>query len=87
LRVGPAPLPLRIIFSGVPLWFSVRYWSRLFTSPRGDLYFARHTRHPPAEMAALAADVRGLVRPGEAHELDRLLWSIDAWRKQTRSKG
>jgi hypothetical protein len=38
-------------------------------------------------MAALAADVRGLVRPGEAHELDRLLWSIDAWRKQTRSKG
>jgi 2-dehydropantoate 2-reductase len=85
LRSGPAPLALRIIVSCVPLWFSVRYWSRLFKSPRGDLYFARHTRHAPVEMVALAADVRGFIRPGEALELDRLLGSIDAWRKQTGS--
>jgi 2-dehydropantoate 2-reductase len=80
LRVAPAPLSLRIIFCRVPLWFSVRYWSRLFASPRGNLYFARHARHAPAEMAALAADVRTLLRADEAPQLARLLAAIDAWR-------
>jgi 2-dehydropantoate 2-reductase len=82
-NVAPAPLALRIILSRVPLRFSIGYWRRLFSSPRGDLYFARHTRHAPAEMAALAADVRTFLRPNQAPQLVRQLASIDAWREQT----
>jgi len=78
LHVAPAPLALRIIFCHVPLWFSIHYWSRLFASPSGDLYFACHVRHATAEMAALAADVRILLRPDEAPQLARLLASIGA---------
>ena len=64
----------------VPLRFSAMYWCRLLDSPKGDLYFARHARHAPAEMAALAADVRGLLCQLEAPELRRLLTTIDVWR-------
>lgn len=77
--VGPAPFALRTIFCWTPLWFSARYWGRLLASPDGDLYFARHARHAPVEMAALAADVRTFLRAGEAPELERALASIDAW--------
>jgi 2-dehydropantoate 2-reductase len=78
-RVGPAPFALRMIFCWMPLWFSAWYWRQLFASPDGDLYFARHARHAPLEMAALAAEVRTFLRAGEAPELQRLLASIDAW--------
>jgi len=75
-RVAPAPFALRVILCWVPLWISVEYWRRLFASPRGDLYFARHTRHALVEMAVLAADVRNLLGEGEAPELENLLASI-----------
>ena len=82
-RVGPAPFALRTIMCWVPLRLSVRYWSQLLASPCGDIYFARHARHAPAEMASLADDVRNFLDEGEAPELQRLLASIDAWRRNS----
>jgi 2-dehydropantoate 2-reductase len=77
--VGAAPLALRTIMCWVPLRLSALYWRRLLASPRGDLYFARHARHAPAEVASLAADVRTSLRENEAPELQRLLASIQVW--------
>ena len=77
--VGSAPLALRTIMCWVPLRLSAIYWSRLLASPRGDLYFARHARHAPAEMASLADDVRSSLRENEAPVLRRLLASIESW--------
>jgi 2-dehydropantoate 2-reductase len=81
-RVGAAPLALRTIMCWVPLSLSVRYWSRLLASSRGDLYFARHARHAPAEMASLADDVRSSLRESDASQLQRLLVSIDTWQRK-----
>jgi 2-dehydropantoate 2-reductase len=81
-RLGAAPLALRTMMCWVPLPLSARYWSRLLASPQGDLYFARHTRHAPAEMASLADDVRGFLGEREAPELLRLLASINAWQRK-----
>jgi 2-dehydropantoate 2-reductase len=75
--VGSAPLALRTIMCWVPLRLSAIYWSRLLGSPRGELYFARHVRHAPAEMASLADDVRSALRANEAPELRRLVASIE----------
>jgi 2-dehydropantoate 2-reductase len=61
LNVAPPPLALRTIFCWVPLTFAVNYWRSLLRSARGDLYFARHTRHAAREMAALAGDIRSLT--------------------------
>ena len=76
--VVAAPIGLRTILCWVPLPLSAMYWSRLLTS-RGDLYFARHTRHAPAEMASLAEDVRTFLGERQAPALHRLLLAIDAW--------
>ncbi len=76
--VAAAPIGLRTIMCWVPLPFRRCGWSRLLTS-RGDLYFARHTRHAPAEMASLAEDVRTFLGDREAPALRRLLLAIDAW--------
>ena len=78
--IPSSPTALRAIMCWVPLGFSTMYWCRLLDSPRGDLYYARHARHAPAEMAALAADVRGWLCQLEAPELRRLLATIDVWR-------
>ncbi len=77
-QVAPAPLALRSIMSRVPLPISVMYWRRLLASPRGDIYFARHTRHAPAEMAALAQDLRASLDASEAPDLQHFLDSIEA---------
>ncbi len=76
-RVGPPPLALRTIFSWVPVPLAVLYWCRFFGSPRGEYYFARHTRHATAEMAALVADVRALVINDEAPHLRLLYDAVD----------
>jgi 2-dehydropantoate 2-reductase len=83
-RLGSAPLALRTIMDWVPLGLSARYWSRLLASPRGDIYFARHARRAPAEMASLADDVRNSLGEGEAPGLVRLLASIDGWRRDSK---
>jgi 2-dehydropantoate 2-reductase len=81
--VGAAPLALRTMMCWVPLRLSAIYWRRLLASPRGDLYFARHARHAPAEMASLAADVRASLCENEAPELRRLLAFIEVWRQSS----
>ena len=83
-QLRPAPFALRAIMCWVPLWLAARYWSRLLASDRGELYFAKHTRHAPAEMTALANDVRGFLRQGEAPELQSLLASIEGWTHSAR---
>lgn len=75
--VEPAPLALRTIFSWIPLAFSTVYWQRLLGSTRGEFYFARHARHAPAEMAALATDVRRLLDGEPVPHLARLYAAID----------
>jgi 2-dehydropantoate 2-reductase len=75
--VGPAPFALRAIFEWVPLAVAVRYWQRLLGSERGEYYFARHARHAPVEMAALAQDVRELLHGRSAPHLLRLYAAID----------
>jgi len=77
--VGAAPLALRAIMCWVPLRLSAMYWSRLLGSSRGDLFFARHARHAPAEMASLADDVRSFLSGHQAPGLQRLLVSIDSF--------
>jgi ketopantoate reductase len=81
-RLRPAPLALRAIMCWVPFRLSARYWSHLLASSYGDIYFARHARHAPAEMASLANDVRNFLNQGEAPELQILLASIDAYSAQ-----
>lgn len=71
------PFPLRTIFCWVPFPFAVAYWSRVFRSARGEYYFARHVRQAPAEMAALAGDVRQLIRGQPAPHLELLYDAID----------
>jgi 2-dehydropantoate 2-reductase len=85
-RLWPAPFALRAIMCWVPLRLAARYWSRLLASDRGEMYFAGHTRHAPAEMAALANDVRGFLREGDAPELQSLLASIDGWTHPARGR-
>jgi 2-dehydropantoate 2-reductase len=74
--VRPATLALRTIFCWVPLPFAISYWRRLFGSVSGEFYFARHVRRAPAEMSALAADVRELLDDVPAPCLDRLYAAI-----------
>jgi 2-dehydropantoate 2-reductase len=78
-KLASAPFALKFIFCHAPLWLSVRYWSKLLSSARGELYFAAHTRHAPPEMAALASDVREFLNTGESPELARLLDAIERW--------
>jgi hypothetical protein len=77
LGVAPPPLALRAIFRWVPLPLAVRYWQRLFASPRGEYYFARHARHATKEMVALAADVRAVLAGNTMPNWERLSVAID----------
>jgi 2-dehydropantoate 2-reductase len=77
-HVRPAPLALRTILCWVPLPLAIAYWRRLLNSARGEIYFARHARHAPAEMAALAADVRELLDDLPTPCLNRLYAAISA---------
>jgi 2-dehydropantoate 2-reductase len=74
--VKPASLALRTIFCWAPLPYAIGYLRRLFGSIRGEFYFARHFRYAPGEMAALAADVRGLLDEMPTPCLDRLYVAI-----------
>ncbi len=75
--VEAAPLALRTVFCWLPLPSAVAYWRRLLGSARGEFYFARHVRHAPAEMAALASDVRELLDAVPTPHLARLYAAID----------
>jgi 2-dehydropantoate 2-reductase len=84
LGVAPPSIALRAIFRWVPPPFAVRYWQRLFASPRGEYYFARHARHAAKEVAALASDVRALVPETAMPNWQRLSIAIDSAAANTR---
>jgi 2-dehydropantoate 2-reductase len=68
------PRNLRLLYR-LPTVFVVAYWRRVLASPRGELWFAAHTRAAPEEMRSLAQQLQEALRP-TAHrtpDLDRLL--------------
>lgn len=81
LGLPPPPTNLRAIFGWLPNRITVAYWRRLFASPRGEYYFARHARTAWEEASAVAVEVRALLgesgRPMPA--FDQLCTAIDAY--------
>jgi 2-dehydropantoate 2-reductase len=49
---------LRWLYLRMPTAFAMRYWRRVFASPRGELWFGAHSRAAPDEMHALASELR-----------------------------
>ena len=74
---GEADIPanLKILYLRMPEGFAVGYWRRVLAGPRGELWFAAHSRAAPEEMAALAAELLTAVHRGErpSPDLDALL--------------
>lgn len=74
---GAAEIPanLSVLYLQMPEAFAVRYWRRALASPRGELWFAAHSRAAPEEMTSLGDELRAAVhragRPAPA--LDALL--------------
>jgi 2-dehydropantoate 2-reductase len=68
------PRNLAVLYR-LPTPFVVSYWRRVFRGPRGELWFAAHTRSAPEEMRALAEEVQAAVRRTghSAPDLDALL--------------
>lgn len=76
-RSGNAEIPrnLRVLYLKLPPAFAVSYWRRVLASPRGELWFAAHSRAASEEMRALADDLLAAVhRTGQpVPDLDLLL--------------
>ena len=74
---GDAQIPanLNLLYLRMPEAFAVRYWRRVLASPRGELWFAAHSRVAPEEMTSLGQELQAAVdragRPTPA--LDALL--------------
>jgi 2-dehydropantoate 2-reductase len=74
---GTAEIPanLNVLYLRMPEAFAVRYWRRVLKSPRGELWFAAHSRAAPEEMTSLSQELQAAVhhtgRPAPA--LDALL--------------
>ncbi|MEP7024388.1 MAG: hypothetical protein ABJB47_11430 [Actinomycetota bacterium] len=58
-RTGAEGLPRNLAVLHHPLLrpVAVRYWARTMRSPMGELCFAGHARHAPAEMLALGTEI------------------------------
>lgn len=69
------PVNLRTLYLRLPPAFAAAYWRRVLAGPRGELWFAAHTRAAPQEMQALAEDLQAAVRPTgrPAPDLTKLL--------------
>lgn len=84
-RMGVTGLPrnLAVLHSPVLKPVAVRYWARTMRSLMGELGFAGHSRHAPAEMHALGDQVfaRLAASPGISH-LRQLLSASPARRPQ-----
>ena len=65
---GTAGLPrnLGVLHSPLLKVVAVRYWARTMRSPTGELCFAAHTRHAPAEMRALGHDTAARITTSPA---------------------
>jgi 2-dehydropantoate 2-reductase len=60
------PHNLAVLHSPPLKAFAVRYWARTMRSPAGELCFAAHTRHAPAEMRALGRDTAARITTSPA---------------------
>ena len=60
---GTAEIPanLSVLYLRMPEAFAVRYWRRVLASPRGELWFAAHSRAAPEEMTSLGDELRAAV--------------------------
>jgi 2-dehydropantoate 2-reductase len=74
---GTAEIPtnLTILYLQTPQGFAVRYWRRVMASPRGELWFAAHSRAAVQEMGSLADELQAAVQVTghQAIDLDTLL--------------
>jgi 2-dehydropantoate 2-reductase len=72
---GEIPTNLTILYLRMPERFVVHYWRRVLASPRGESWFAAHSRAAVQEMTSLADELQVAVhRTGhEAPDLDALL--------------
>jgi 2-dehydropantoate 2-reductase len=74
---GEADIPgnLKLLYLRMPEGFAVGYWRRVLAGPRGELWFAAHSRAAPEEMASLAVELLAAVRRGKrpSPDLDALL--------------
>jgi 2-dehydropantoate 2-reductase len=77
VATGNAEIPanLRMLYLHLPTAFIVRYWRRVLAGPRGELWFAAHSRAAPEEMHVLADELQiALHRIGRpTPNLDNLL--------------
>ena len=76
LRAGGAaaiPANLTVLYLRMPEAFAVVYWRRALASPRGELWFAVHSRAAPAEMTSLAQELQSAV-----HRTGRPVSALDA---------
>jgi 2-dehydropantoate 2-reductase len=74
-HVVEIPTNLTMLYLRMPEQFAVRYWQRVFASPRGELWFAGHSRGAAREMALLRDELLAAVhRTGKpTPDLDVLL--------------
>jgi len=72
---GEIPTNLAILYLRMPERFAVHYWRRVLASPRGELWFAAHSRAAVQEMTSLANELQIAVRRTgrAASDLDTLL--------------
>jgi len=72
---GEIPTNLTILYLRMPERFAVHYWQRVLASPRGESWFAAHSRAAVQEMTILAEELQTAVhRTGHATpDLDTLL--------------
>ena len=73
--IGEIPTNLSILYLRMPERFAVHYWRRVLASPRGELWFAAHSRAAVQEMTSLANELQIAVRRTgrAASDLDTLL--------------
>lgn len=55
------PRNLAVLHNPLLKVVAVRYWARTMRSPMGELCFAAHTRHAPAEMRALGDEMAARI--------------------------
>ena len=74
---GEADIPanLKMLYLRMPVGFAVGYWRRVLAGPRGELWFAAHSRAAPEEMASLAVALLAAVGRSQRRspDLDSLL--------------
>jgi 2-dehydropantoate 2-reductase len=56
------PRNLQALYLWLPETFAVRYWRRVLAGPRGELWFAAHSRAAREEMASLAGELVTAIR-------------------------